>query len=141
MTLPCTCLVGKEDAALCKDIQSKTINTSIIDLSGQLNFLQSISLIRDARMNYVNDSAPMHFASSVNAPVAVVYCSTVPAFGYGPLSDNSHVIELREPLYCRPCGLHGHKKCPEDHFRCALDIDVEQLLSPLALSFSSRAEA
>ncbi|HSB91751.1 MAG TPA: glycosyltransferase family 9 protein [Flavitalea sp.] len=134
-------LGGKEDAELCKFIQSKTTNTSITDLSGKLNFLQSISLMRDAKMNYVNDSAPMHFASSVNAPIAVVYCSTVPAFGYGPLSDTSHIIEIKEPLYCRPCGLHGHRKCPEDHFRCAMDIEVEQLLAPLALTFSSRAEA
>ena len=124
-------LGGPEDAGLCKALQSNTSNTSITDLSGKLNFLESISLMRDARMNYVNDSAPMHFASSVNAPVSVVYCSTVPAFGYGPLSDTSHIIELSEPLYCRPCGLHGHRKCPEDHFRCAYDIHVDQLLSPL----------
>jgi len=135
-------LGGPEDAGLCKLLQSKTSNPSITDLSGKLNFLESVSLMRDARMNYVNDSAPMHFASSVNAPVSVIYCSTVPAFGYGPLSDNSHIIELSEPIYCRPCGLHGHRKCPEDHFRCAYDIRVEQLLSPLGLhTFSSKAEA
>src|SRR6478736_10117726 len=73
-------LGGPEDAGLCKLLQSKTSNPSITDLSGKLNFLESVSLMRDARMNYVNDSAPMHFASSVNAPVSVIYCSTVPAF-------------------------------------------------------------
>lgn len=126
-------LGGPEDASLCNALLTKTIHKGVTDLSGKLNFLQSISLMRDARMNYVNDSAPMHFASSVNAPVTVVYCSTVPAFGYGPLSDNSHIIELTQPLYCRPCGLHGHRKCPEDHFRCARDIRVEQLLDTLPI--------
>lgn len=124
-------LGGPEDSNLCNTLKVKTHNPFVIDLSGQLSLLESISLIRDAAMNYVNDSAPMHFASSVNAPVTVVYCSTVPAFGYGPLSDRRHVVQLFDPLYCRPCGLHGHRACPEDHFRCARDIRVDQLLATL----------
>ena len=70
-------------------------------------------------MNYVNDSAPLHIASAVDAPVTAVFCSTVPAFGYGPLSTNAHVVETEEKLACRPCGPHGHGKCPEGHFKCA----------------------
>jgi heptosyltransferase-2 len=73
----------------------------------------------------------MHFASAVNAPVAAIYCSTLPSFGFGPLSDKRFVIEIEEKLYCRPCGLHGHKACPQGHFRCALDIRDEQLLACL----------
>jgi heptosyltransferase-2 len=103
----------------------------VINLCGQLSFLQSAALMKDALMNYVNDSAPMHFASAVNAPVTAIYCSTLPAFGFGPLSDNSRVVEIRENLYCRPCGLHGKKACPEGHFRCAYDINLAQLQSAL----------
>jgi heptosyltransferase-2 len=83
-------------------------------------------------MNYVNDSAPMHFASAVNAPVTAIYCSTIPAFGYGPLSDNSNIVETHEQLSCRPCGLHGYKACPQGHFKCAFGITNEQLLSALS---------
>jgi heptosyltransferase-2 len=82
-------------------------------------------------MNYVNDSAPMHFASAVNAPVTAVYCSTVPGFGFGPLSDNRHLVETPEPLDCRPCGLHGYKACPLGHFNCAHKIQDQQLLQTL----------
>jgi heptosyltransferase-2 len=84
-------------------------------------------------MNYVNDSAPMHFASSVNAPVTAVYCSTIPAFGFGPLSDISHIVEIQEPLACRPCGLHGRQTCPLGHFNCAKKIHTSQLLNKIAL--------
>jgi len=87
--------------------------------------------MKDARMNYVNDSAPMHFASSVNAAVTAVYCSTVPYFGFGPVSDNSHIVETLLPLACRPCGLHGRKACPLGHFNCAHSIREEQLLQTL----------
>jgi ADP-heptose:LPS heptosyltransferase len=103
----------------------------IINLSGQLSFLQSAALMKDAAMNYVNDSAPMHFASAVNAPVTAVYCSTIPAFGFGPLSDEKFIVELKEPLDCRPCGLHGYRACPRGHFHCAYKIQEAQLLQTL----------
>lgn len=101
----------------------------VTNLSGQLSFLQSAALMRDAVMNYVNDSAPLHFASAVNAPVTAVYCSTIPAFGFGPLSDKRFIVEITEPLDCRPCGLHGYKACPLGHFNCAYKIADEQLLA------------
>ena len=73
----------------------------------------------------------MHFASAMNAPVTAVYCSTIPEFGFGPLSDIRHIVEIDKPLYCRPCGLHGYAECPEGHFKCALEIKQEQLIKTL----------
>jgi heptosyltransferase-2 len=102
------------------------------NLAGKLNLLQSAALMKGARMNFTNDSAPLHLASAVNAPVTVIYCSTLPSFGFGPLSDDSAIIEIREKLYCRPCGLHGLTACPEKHFRCAFEIRMEELISRLA---------
>lgn len=119
------------DNPLCEGIRTGAAHPGVTDLSGKLNFLQSAALMKDAKMNYVNDSAPMHFASAVNAPVTAVYCSTVPAFGFGPLSDNSHIVEITEPLTCRPCGLHGRPKCPLGHFHCARLIHTEQLVEML----------
>ena len=79
-------------------------------------------------MNYVNDSAPMHIASAMNAPVTAIYCSTIKEFGFGPLSDVSYVIEEKQNIACRPCGLHGHKACPLGHFQCAMDIQPKDIL-------------
>ena len=126
-------LGGPGDTALCETIREACIGKLVNVLAGKLSFLQSAALMSRAKMNYVNDSAPMHFASAMNAPVAVVYCSTVPEFGFGPLSDIRHVIEVEEKLYCRPCGLHGFAKCPEGHFRCAMDISTAQVLKTFPL--------
>jgi len=81
--------------------------------------IQSSSAGNTAEMNYVNDSAPLHLASSMNAPVTAVFCSTIPEFGFGPLSDKSHVWQESKNLECRPCGIHGFKSCPKGHFKCA----------------------
>ena len=124
-------LGAPSDAALCEEIRTKTTHALITNLGGRLSFLQSAALMKDAVMNYVNDSAPMHFASALNAPVTAVYCSTIPSFGFGPLSDKKFIAEIKEPLDCRPCGLHGYKACPRGHFNCAYKIEDDQLLQTL----------
>ena len=118
----------------CDSIISKTTHQKVENLCGKLNLLQSAALMRDAVLNYVNDSGPMHLASSQNASTCAIYCSTVPCFGYGPLADFSMVVQKEEPLYCRPCGLHGYKACPQGHFKCAIDIKNDQLLKVLEIA-------
>jgi ADP-heptose:LPS heptosyltransferase len=115
------------DRDLCQRIIDESTNKLAVNLAGKLSLLESAELMKDAVLNYVNDSAPLHLASQANAPVCAIYCSTIPAFGFGPLSDFSRIVEIRESLYCRPCNLHGYKQCPEGHFKCALDINISQL--------------
>jgi ADP-heptose:LPS heptosyltransferase len=118
------------DQAACEAIrQQTTAPERVINLAGKLSLLESAALMTGAVMNYVNDSAPMHLASAMNAPTTAVFCSTIPDFGYGPLSDNSRVVETPVPLACRPCGIHGHRACPQGHFRCATEIKTGQLLA------------
>lgn len=123
-------LIGSvEDEEIVNTIIQETENKNAINLAGKLSLLQTAALMLDAEMNYVNDSAPLHIASAMNAPVTAVFCSTVPAFGFGPLSDKSYIAETSQNLDCRPCGLHGLKACPENHFECAYSIDKKILLS------------
>ena len=121
-------LGGPPDVAACVRLAAASGRANVTNIAGKIGLLASAALMRGAVMNYVNDSAPMHLCSAVDAPVTAVFCSTVPAFGFGPLSSVSLVVETREPLACRPCGLHGHGTCPLGHFRCAYGIEVGQLL-------------
>ncbi len=114
------------DKELCEKIKAQSSHPAIKILAGQLSLLQSCALMKDAKMNYVNDSAPLHLASSVNAPVTAFFTSTIPAFGFGPLSDNSKTLGVDE-LTCRPCGLHGYKACPLGHFKCGHLIDLSSV--------------
>jgi len=128
-------LGSKQDRKLCEQILNlassgeQAFPGQILNLAGELTLPGSASLMREARMNVTNESAPMHLASSTNAPVTVLYCSTVPAFGFGPLSDNSAIIETEEHLACRPCGLHGRRECPEKHFNCAMTIEIRKIMA------------
>jgi len=125
-------LGARSDFATCEFIR-KCLNNNLkaVNMCGELSMLESASLMESALMNYMNDSAPLHFSSAVNAPTAAVFCSTIPAFGFGPLAKNSRVIEVKKTLHCRPCGIHGHQSCPESNFSCAREIDVQDFLDAL----------
>lgn len=124
-------LGGPADQALCNRIAKASQCSNVLSLAGQLSFLETTALMRDAVMNFVNDSAPQHMATAINAPVTAIFCSTVPEFGFGPLSAHSRIVQTNTPLDCKPCGLHGYKACPKNHFNCAKTIHTHQLLEGL----------
>jgi len=124
-------LGGPDDKEVINQLIAKCQLNIPENLAGQLSFLQSAALMQNSKMNYVNDSGPLHLCSAMNAPVTSVFCSTIPDFGFTPLSDKKHIVETKNKLDCRPCGLHGHKSCPESHFECANTIETEQLISTL----------
>lgn len=117
-------LGAPSDKPLCEAIAAALPQQDVNVLAGQLTLLQSCALMRTADMNFVNDSAPLHLASAVNAPVTAFFCSTVKEFGFTPLSDRQFVIEVAH-LDCRPCGLHGFKQCPQGHFKCGNAISLD----------------
>jgi len=124
-------LGSKNDYELTEEIIHISGHSNSLNMAGKLSFLESAALMKDAVMNFVNDSAPMHLASSVNAATTAIYCSTVTSFGFGPLSENSTIVETNEKLNCRPCGLHGFQKCPKKHFKCALTIETNDLVKQI----------
>lgn len=126
-------LGSQQDLGIANRIISESKHTETHSLCGELKFLESAALMKDAVMNYTNDSAPLHLASSVDAPVTVIFCSTTPDFGFGPLSSIAHIVESQDKLPCKPCGLHGWKECPEKHFKCGINIDSHQLFKSLPL--------
>lgn len=117
------------DKDLCDRIRRNIPNTE--NLCGQLNLLDSAALMKNAKRVFVNDSAPLHLASCVNAKTTAIFCSTVPAFGYTPLADDSCVVDVGNTLACRPCGLHGHTGCPLGHFKCSQDIEIQKVLATI----------
>ncbi len=125
-------LVGSPaDAPLCASLAQGLPHVS--SLAGQLSLLQTAALMQGAAHVYANDSAPLHLASAVNAPTTAVFCSTIPEFGFGPLSDSSRVAQV-SGLPCRPCGLHGRRTCPQGHFRCAMDLEPTTIMPESSLN-------
>ena len=121
-------LVGSpDDKNICNKIIQHVSGKKPVNLAGKLSLLDTAAMMKNAKMNFVNDSAPLHLATAMNAPVTAFFCSTVPEFGFGPLSEVSVIAQTEKNLDCRPCGLHGKKECPQGHFKCALTIDIKKI--------------
>jgi len=119
----------KEQAVATAIMNELPAYTNIESLAGSLSILQSAALMQGALFNLANDSAPLHIASAVNAPVIALFCSTIPGFGFTPLSDESYIVQAEAQLSCRPCGSHGKAACPKRHFDCANLINDERVAS------------
>ncbi|WP_061249330.1 glycosyltransferase family 9 protein [Leptospira alstonii] len=116
-------LIGsKTDVDLCEEVGAGYG----INLAGKTDLPELSFLVSKAALMVSNDSSPIHFASAFNVPTLAVFGATVPDFGYTPLSDSFFISEI-EGLYCRPCGIHGGRICPEGHFRCMKEQDTDKM--------------
>lgn len=124
-------LMGSEDEKQLSDEIENAFKGSgrhIKNACGRFNLQEAIAVYQKSQMSFVNDSGPLHICSAVNTPTVAIFCSTIPAFGFGPLAEQNKIIEVKEKLACRPCGNHGKKSCPEIHFSCGNSMDVKEML-------------
>jgi ADP-heptose:LPS heptosyltransferase len=59
----------------------------------------------------------MHIAAAFGKPIFSVWGNTVPAFGMYPYKTEFQALEVLG-LPCRPCSKIGYAKCPQGHFKC-----------------------
>lgn len=121
---------GKEDRkrseALTEKIASETGRERIIDWTGECSLLETAAAMQYCDVIATNDTGLMHLANAMNKKVVAVFGSTVREFGFFPHGKESVVLERRD-LYCRPCSHVGLPECPESHFRCMREIEVEEV--------------
>lgn len=122
---------GNEDAPFCKNVVDEVSNSNILNLCGNLTPLQSEVVIEKSACLVSVDSAAAHIGASTDAPVVQVYGSTVPAFGFYPLTSKNIIIE-NKMLACRPCTDHGRNSCPLKHFKCIEELDVNKIIESVS---------
>jgi heptosyltransferase-2 len=113
---------GKNDRKIVEAISTGLNGT--INLCGELDIKGTALILKKCALLIANDSAAIHIASSVDLPAIDIFGPTVPEFGFPPLSKGSINIEDKK-LNCRPCGIHGAKKCPVGTFDCMKNISPD----------------
>jgi heptosyltransferase-2 len=122
---------GKEDSPFCNKIESRTNNPNLQNLCGKLTPLQSKVVIDNSVCLVSVDSAAAHLGASSDIPIIQIYGSTVPEFGFYPLTSKNVIIE-NKALACRPCTDHGRNSCPLRHFKCMEDLDAGEIADSVA---------
>jgi heptosyltransferase-2 len=122
---------GRDDLALCSEIRN-ALGGNAVNAAGMLTLLQSSELIQRCVVLVSNDSAPVHLAAGVRTPVVAIFGATAPHFGFAPRGANDLVVEI-DGLSCRPCAIHGGKRCPIKTFVCMNDLKPELVFTKVKM--------
>jgi heptosyltransferase-2 len=103
---------------------------ALIDLAGQLSLPRLAAWIDRLDAYLTNDSGPMHLAWVQETPLVALFGPTVRSLGFFPRGEGATVMEV--PLSCRPCGLHGPRRCPLGHHDCMRTLTPDMVWKALA---------
>ncbi len=103
----------------------------IINRIGMKPLSYIVNAIKYSQLVLSNDSGPAHIAAAVNTPLFVIFGPTIPEFGFRPVSKAPVFLFERKDLKCRPCSLHGEKKCKYGDLRCLRGIMPEEILNKI----------
>lgn len=120
---------GENDKSITDSIAAK-FSANVFNTAGNFSIVESIELLRYAKLLISNDSAPTHMGMCADIKVLTVYCSTVPEFGFYPYNNKSSSISF-DDLKCKPCGIHGHDRCPINTFECAIKLLPDRVILKL----------
>ncbi|WP_300668872.1 glycosyltransferase family 9 protein [Desulfoluna sp.] len=115
---------GPDEAGACRRASE---GIPAVNLAGHTSIGEMIWLAKQAKVIICNDSMALHMASALKVPNVAIFCSTTPAFGFGPWKNRAVVVEKELP--CRPCGRHGKRECPKGTEACMREITPEQVLA------------
>jgi ADP-heptose:LPS heptosyltransferase len=95
-----------------------------------LEVREAAALASHASAIVSNDSALLHLGPALGVPAVGLFGSTVPAFGFAPQGPRDRVVEVS--LSCRPCDVHGKRRCPLRHHACMETLQPAAVLEALA---------
>lgn len=108
-------LIGsKAEAQICNEIENE--NKGVLNNCGKFNLTELHRFMLGIDLVVSNDSGAMHMASAADCKIVSIFGPTVLEIGYQPWSEKAVVLQAK--LDCRPCGMHGHMKCPIGTHEC-----------------------
>lgn len=99
-------------------------------------FYRIHGITKHVKLLISNDSAPTHLGMCADIPVLTIFCSTVPGFGFYPYNEQSKTISFSN-LDCKPCGIHGYRKCPIETFDCGYKLLPEMVIEKIKKQLTS----
>ncbi|HID80017.1 MAG TPA: lipopolysaccharide heptosyltransferase family protein [Aquifex aeolicus] len=85
----------------------------VLNLCGKLSLIESLWVLKGAKVFVGNDSGATHMARAVGTPAVVIYGGTHPCLGFAP-SPNEGIV-ISKNLSCSPCDLHGKGICNKNY--------------------------
>ncbi|MBL0349382.1 MAG: glycosyltransferase family 9 protein [Elusimicrobia bacterium] len=124
---PTVVVVGSASDGPAAEEVLETLQGPALNLTGRTSLRELMALLSRAAVLLCNDSGAMHLGAALGVPTVAVFGPTVEAFGFFPSGEKTAVVQ-NGGLNCRPCALHGGRRCPQKHFRCMTDVTVDRVV-------------
>ncbi|RYY39332.1 MAG: glycosyltransferase family 9 protein [Chitinophagaceae bacterium] len=132
---PVILLGGPEESAE-GDAIASVDPIKIYNACGKFRLNESVDLVKKSKLVIAHDTGLMHIAAALKKEVIAVWGSTTPSFGMVPYYGENFLLQQGRPydniqvhkLWCRPCTKIGRDKCPQGHFKCMRNINIDELV-------------
>jgi len=108
---------------------------AVVNLCGELTLMESAQVLSECSVMLANDTATAHLAEAAGLEVAMLFGSTVEAFGYAPFRKGSRAFSAE--VGCRPCTKGGSTICRYKDKLCFSKIDNREVVSFLTQKLMS----
>lgn len=118
-------VVGAPDERPLGELIQKSV-PEVKNHAGEWSASETVAHFRQGKMLIANDSGAIHMAAMAALPTVAVFGPTTLALGFRPWQRQAIVVQ--KDLKCRPCGKHGHQKCPIGTHECMNGLSVGEVL-------------
>ena len=108
----------------------------VVDLCGETTLNESADIVRKSRLVLTNDTGLMHIAAAFRKKILSFWGNTIPEMGMSPYMPDkgSQILEVKG-LKCRPCSKLGYDNCPKKHFKCMMNLDINEVVQWIENNF------
>jgi ADP-heptose:LPS heptosyltransferase len=132
---PIVLIGGKEDQA--EGAAVEAINPiKIFNACGKFNLHESALLVKQSKTVIAHDTGFLYIACAFHKKTVAIWGATSPALQVEPyyptttdsLNQNEWYFNAIVPnLPCQPCSNYGTKQCPQGHFACMKQQDLQSI--------------
>jgi ADP-heptose:LPS heptosyltransferase len=130
---PIILIGGKEDAE--EGAAVEAINPiKIFNACGKFNLHESAILVQQARTVISHDTGFLYIACAFHKKTVAIWGGTSPALQVEPYYpaqpeniNEMHFNAIVPNLPCQPCSNYGTKHCPQGHFACMKQQDLQSI--------------
>jgi heptosyltransferase-2 len=108
------------------EMVKRNLSREAAEICGRTGLRELAAILSLAKVVVGNDSGPGHLAAAVGTPVVTIFGPTSEAFGFSP--RGKRVRTVSRSLECRPCSIHGGRRCPRGRRSCLDDIPPGEVM-------------
>jgi len=139
---PIVLIGGKEDAAMGEQVAS--VNpTKIYNACCKFNLHESALLVKQSKTVVSHDTGFLYIACAYHKKTVAIWGATSPALQVEPyypkelLLQDMYMNAIVSHLSCQPCSNYGTQKCPQGHFSCMRQQNLNVIASKVNSYYTS----